>query len=88
MMSSVNRDEYLAALGRDSGRITEVGATAWSVRVPSCPEWTVFDLMRHVGTFHRYVSYLAALPNEATLLLTVGLPRRKQLSVLREAPMW
>jgi uncharacterized protein (TIGR03083 family) len=34
-------------------------------RVPSCPHWDVADLMRHVGGFHRYLTYLARLPDGA-----------------------
>jgi hypothetical protein len=49
-MSSVNRDEYLAALGRDSGRITEVGATAWGID-------EFVDLLLPMPMFFRYAEF-------------------------------
>src|SRR5690349_15926749 len=56
-VDSVDRSGYLAAIGREAESLvhaaTEVAA---EVRVPSCPEWTVADLLAHVGRVHRWAA--------------------------------
>src|SRR4051812_22677906 len=54
-------DDYLTSLSADVASIAGVGSTSLHARVPSCPDWEVADLIRHVGGFHRYVTYLAEL---------------------------
>src|SRR4051812_24688976 len=40
---------YLECLAADHARLREVAATDLTAKVPSCPDWTVADLTRHVG---------------------------------------
>ncbi|MFE4668235.1 maleylpyruvate isomerase family mycothiol-dependent enzyme [Streptomyces sp. NPDC056716] len=41
-------------------------ASGLDVRVPSCPEWTLFDLVRHLGKVHRcWAAAVAAGPASA-----------------------
>jgi len=54
---------YLASISADVDRIGAVGSAGIDCQVPSCPDWDVADLVRHVGVFHRYVTYLAGLPD-------------------------
>jgi uncharacterized protein (TIGR03083 family) len=53
----VEYDEYIAALRSNAA------AAAWAAHdtpadtiVPSCPEWTLRDLVRHLGSHHRWVA--------------------------------
>ncbi|MEU4395509.1 maleylpyruvate isomerase family mycothiol-dependent enzyme [Kribbella sp. NPDC023855] len=45
-------DFYLACLQADSARLAEVGRLGLSDPVPSCPGWTVDDVLRHVATVY------------------------------------
>ena len=56
-------DDYLASLSADVASIAGVGSMSIRARVPSCPEWEVADLIKHVGGFHRYLTYLAGIPD-------------------------
>jgi len=47
-------DEYLPALRTTNARMDDAAAEAvlahgWSARVPGCPDWSLADLVRHVG---------------------------------------
>ncbi|MET0147083.1 MAG: maleylpyruvate isomerase family mycothiol-dependent enzyme [Ilumatobacteraceae bacterium] len=42
-----------------------MGSVAIDASVPSCPEWHVADLIRHVGMFHRFITNLARLADGA-----------------------
>jgi uncharacterized protein (TIGR03083 family) len=55
--------DFLHSLSADAGRIAGIGSSAIDAWVPSCPEWHIVDLMKHVGGFHRYLTYLARLPD-------------------------
>jgi uncharacterized protein (TIGR03083 family) len=46
--------DYLECLAADAARLREAAARDLSARVPSCPEWTVADLVRHVGEVFLY----------------------------------
>jgi len=52
----VTHDEYIAAL-RTNGAAFAAAARAagMDAPVPSCPEWTAGDLLRHMGGHHRWV---------------------------------
>jgi uncharacterized protein (TIGR03083 family) len=53
----VDRDAWLSALICDGGALGEAaGRAGLDAPVPSCPEWTVRDLVAHVGSVHRWVS--------------------------------
>ncbi|GAA2135659.1 maleylpyruvate isomerase family mycothiol-dependent enzyme [Kitasatospora kazusensis] len=42
------------ALRRDGARLAEAAAGHLAAPVPSCPEWTVADLVGHTGAVHRF----------------------------------
>jgi uncharacterized protein (TIGR03083 family) len=43
---------YLTCLQRDSARLAEVGRMGLGADVPSCPDWTVETVLRHVATVY------------------------------------
>jgi uncharacterized protein (TIGR03083 family) len=55
--SAVGKDFWLTALRSDGAalRIAAAEPGALALVVPSCPEWRVGDLLRHVGSVYRYV---------------------------------
>jgi uncharacterized protein (TIGR03083 family) len=65
MLVEVMPEELLVTLRHDIDRIAAVGAVAIDASVPSCPEWRVADLIRHVGVFHRFITNLAGLADGA-----------------------
>lgn len=51
----MNVATHIDALEREGRLLAEsVAGGSLSARVPSCPEWTVEDLVRHVGYVHRW----------------------------------
>jgi uncharacterized protein (TIGR03083 family) len=60
-------DFYLACLQADSARLAEVGRLGLSEPVPSCPGWTVDDVLRHVAMVYLHkleVLRLGARPED------------------------
>lgn len=51
--------DYLTALRRDSQRMADVIEGALDRTVPSCPEWTVADLVWHLGEVHTFWRQIA-----------------------------
>lgn len=47
---------YLDALRSDSAALAAAARLGLDAKVPSCPEWTVADLVQHVGRLHRWVA--------------------------------
>lgn len=47
---------YLDALRSDSAALAAAARLGVDAKVPSCPEWTVADLVSHVGRIHRWVA--------------------------------
>jgi uncharacterized protein (TIGR03083 family) len=45
----MDNSRFLACLEADYRRMREVAGGHLGARVPTCPDWTVADLMRHVG---------------------------------------
>jgi Mycothiol maleylpyruvate isomerase N-terminal domain len=45
----MENSRFLECLAADYGRIRDIVPGHLEGRVPSCPEWTVADLTRHVG---------------------------------------
>jgi uncharacterized protein (TIGR03083 family) len=57
----VKYDDYVGALRSDGAAFsTAARAAGVDAPVPSCPEWKVADLVRHVGRLHRWVTDLVA----------------------------
>jgi uncharacterized protein (TIGR03083 family) len=48
------RDDYLAHLAHDGGRMAELAGGDLAARVPTCPEWALEDLLEHTGQVHRW----------------------------------
>lgn len=52
-------ERYLAALQEEVGRFLAAVADEDPLTlVPTCPEWTIADLTRHLGILYRWVDYL------------------------------
>ncbi len=61
MSTSLNLDEYLALIASAAERLaTDAGAAGQDAPVPTCPEWTVADLLAHQGTVHRWATAVVA----------------------------
>lgn len=52
--------DYLSALRRDGKRMAAAAEGALDRAVPSCPEWTVADLVWHVGGVHAFWGQIAS----------------------------
>jgi uncharacterized protein (TIGR03083 family) len=49
--------EYIAALRREGVQLAQAAERVdLSARVPTCPEWTVRDLLSHIGGVHRWAA--------------------------------
>jgi uncharacterized protein (TIGR03083 family) len=49
--------EHISALDHEGRRLADVASgTAWDAPVPSCPGWTLRDLVTHVGGVHRWAA--------------------------------
>ena len=47
-------EQYVAALQRDGERLAQAADEALDLPVPTCPGWTVADLVHHTGGVHRH----------------------------------
>lgn len=53
----VSAEECLTAVRADAGRLAAVAATATAgARVPSCPDWSLRELVEHTGLVHRWAA--------------------------------
>jgi uncharacterized protein (TIGR03083 family) len=53
----VNEREYLDAIGREADALAGAAeACAPDAPVPTCPKWTVADLLEHIGRVHRWAA--------------------------------
>ncbi|MBS4100322.1 maleylpyruvate isomerase family mycothiol-dependent enzyme [Tsukamurella paurometabola] len=60
-------NEWLAALERDGGAIAATSPERLDLDVPTCPGWTVRDLVVHLGGVHRWAAtFLAEGPDSTT----------------------
>jgi uncharacterized protein (TIGR03083 family) len=50
----MDRDTYLAHLSRDGRRIADLARGDLTATVPTCPGWTLKDLVEHTGMVHRW----------------------------------
>ena len=53
----MHRSGYLAAINREAESLVRAATVAAAeARVPSCPDWTLADLLAHVGRVHRWAA--------------------------------
>jgi uncharacterized protein (TIGR03083 family) len=50
----VDRDTSMAHLAKDGARMAELARADLTVAVPTCPGWTLKDLIEHCGFVHRW----------------------------------
>ena len=50
----MERDVYLAQLASDGRRMAELASGDLTASVPTCPGWTLRDLIEHTGQVHRW----------------------------------
>src|SRR5690349_20973843 len=56
-MRGVETEDYSAYVERGGGLLARAaGVAGEGAGVPTCPGWTVGDLVRHTGTFHRWAA--------------------------------
>jgi uncharacterized protein (TIGR03083 family) len=56
---SLSHGEYVDAIRSDGAALADAAAAARLLaRVPSCPLWSVADLLGHIGRIHRWVAAL------------------------------
>lgn len=48
------RDQYLEQLACDGRRMADLGRRDLTAPVPTCPDWTLGDLLLHTGQVHRW----------------------------------
>jgi uncharacterized protein (TIGR03083 family) len=51
-------DEQLAALRAQGDRLAAAAGTGGAVVVPSCPGWTIDDLVGHTASVHQWVAHI------------------------------
>lgn len=57
----ITYDDYVVALRADASALAAVAkVTPYETQVPSCPDWTVAHLVRHVGRVHRWATLCVA----------------------------
>jgi uncharacterized protein (TIGR03083 family) len=59
-VEALSLDEYLRALSDEGSRLRQVASGHLDAPVPSCPGWTVRDLVAHVGSVHRWATRFVA----------------------------
>jgi len=59
-------EAYLEAVGREARRLSDASAGRLEAGVPSCPDWTVEDLVEHLGNVFAFwcVQVVSADPDE------------------------
>ena len=55
-MRIVEVASYLAAIGEDGAALAAAARRGLAEQVPSCPAWTVADLVAHAGSVHQWVT--------------------------------
>ncbi|MGH4010692.1 MAG: maleylpyruvate isomerase family mycothiol-dependent enzyme [Pseudonocardiaceae bacterium] len=62
-MAALRDDRYLDALAAQSTLLAEALAGAeLQQRVPTCPDWTLYQLAEHVGQAHRWATAIVTRP--------------------------
>src|SRR3954468_8110686 len=71
--------EWIAAIRREGGPLLAVQPASFEVRVPSCPEWNLADLLSHTGWVYRFWTFIAELPegerSSRERSMAAGLPK-------------
>ena len=60
MATSWDAHAYADSLRRDDERLLRAAQRRLSVPVPSCPDWTMADLVFHVGRVHSFWGQIVA----------------------------
>ena len=56
-MAGLDHDAHIDAIERESAAFVAAGTAVDSdARVPSCPDWSADDLLRHVGIVQRWAT--------------------------------
>ncbi|NYH79301.1 uncharacterized protein (TIGR03083 family) [Actinopolyspora biskrensis] len=64
-MSALDHERYCAEIVRQAGLLGEaVDGAAPSARVPTCPDWSLEQLMLHLGGEHRWVERIVRTRDE------------------------
>jgi uncharacterized protein (TIGR03083 family) len=72
---------YLTALRRDGGLIADIAAsTDLDTPVPTCPGWTLRDLIRHLGSTHRWAAAHVSPPRSGPM------PADEEAALIASAP--
>lgn len=59
-------NDWLAAIERDGGAVAAIPEERLGLDVPSCPGWTVRDLVVHLGAVHRWAATFLVEGPEST----------------------
>jgi hypothetical protein len=76
-MPQLSADRYVAEIGASTAGLAEILAEYdQSLPIPTCPEWTLRQLVTHVGRAHRrgFASRAFLRPLGSCAFLTSGLP--------------
>lgn len=58
-MTAWTHQAYTAAAGREIGNLAQIAeGLEPEIEIPTCPGWTLVDLLRHVGEIHRWVTQM------------------------------
>jgi uncharacterized protein (TIGR03083 family) len=78
----MDKKEYLEAIAANSERFAAaVRAAGYEARVPTCPEWTVTNLVEHQSGVHRWVTMLFELEAQE-------MPNREEVPRPPEGANW
>lgn len=53
-------ERYLAAIGPEAEALTAAAQAGCAAAVPTCPGWSVADVVAHVGRVHRRAAYMVS----------------------------
>src|SRR5687767_7014823 len=77
----MEKDRCIAALLADSAALAEAARLGLDAPVPSCPGWSVADLVEHTGRVHRSVTRrVRNLETERHPAADIALPPRPELA--------
>jgi len=65
-MPLLNADRYVAEIGASTAGLAEIlAAYDQSLPIPTCPEWTLRQLVTHVGRAHRWAAEITRTRSDA-----------------------